>query len=290
LYKIIKKHIIIKLHGGLGNQLFQYSFARAYGLRNDCEVFIDKHTGFYNDSYKREYLLDQFKININESNSIFFKLYKISFIKKLMKLFCRFIFINEKSNSEFLSEYLDIQLNGFKIIQGYWQSPLYFNNFKEEIKDDLSITEKMSEITLAESKLINSHSVALCFRFFQEVENMERDISREIKYYINAIQLIEKHIRNPSFIIFCNDKKKAKKFINEYLPNLRNIKYISDKPNNKDAVQDLFLLTKCSNFILSPSTLHWWGAYLSENTNICIAGDSKIKKDITPEKWILLDA
>ena len=41
---------------------------------------------------------------------------------------------------------------------------------------------------------------------------------------------------------------------------------------NKAPAYDLYLMTLCKHFILSPSTLHYWAAYLSTNTNkICIA-------------------
>ena len=32
---------IIKIMGGLGNQMFEYAFAKAYSLINQCEVLLD---------------------------------------------------------------------------------------------------------------------------------------------------------------------------------------------------------------------------------------------------------
>ena len=40
----------------------------------------------------------------------------------------------------------------------------------------------------------------------------------------------------------------------------------------KDAAYDLYLMSLCKHFILSPSTMHYWGAFLSSNPNkICIS-------------------
>ena len=34
---------------------------------------------------------------------------------------------------------------------------------------------------------------------------------------------------------------------------------------NNDLAMDFYLFTLCKNFIVGPSTFHWWGAWLNEN-------------------------
>ena len=99
--------------------------------------------------------------------------------------------------------------------------------------------------------------------------------------------MIKNRIRNPHFFVFCNDIKFAKKFIKLNFIELKNVYFLSEKPKNVDAVQDLFLLTKFENFILSKSTLHWWGAYLSDNPKICI-GNSELGKDYFQSNWKMI--
>jgi len=280
---------IIKIYGGLGNQLFQYAFAKSYQLKNNCLVFLDCKTGFQNDKYKREYLLNQFSIQINEPRDFFFKFYKLKFFRILIKIFFKSIFVYQKKPfKKFNLDYLLNHKKKIKIFQGYWQSPLYFNQYSKNIKKDLNIKAKIKNKTIKESKLIKKNSIALCFRFFQEVKNLEKNfVQKEIVYYKKAIKLIKNKIKNPQFFVFCNDVKFAKKFIKLNFAELKNVYFLSEKPKNVDAVQDLFLLTKFENFILSKSTLHWWGAYLSNNPKICI-GNSELGKDYFQSNWMMI--
>lgn len=280
---------IVKIYGGLGNQLFQYAFAKAYQLKNKCKVSIDCSTGFQNEKYKREYLLNHFSIKLNEPRGLFFKFYKFRIFRILIKLLKPSIFLNQKPPfKKFRPMYLQDSFEKMKIFQGYWQSPIYFIKYSKIIKKDLNLKIKIKKNTIKESKLIKKNCIALCLRFFQEVEELKNNNSnKEILYYKKAIKLIKKKIKNPNFFVFCNDIKLAKKFIKLNFPKLNNIKYFSEKSKNVEAIQDLYLLTKFNNFILSKSTLHWWGAYLSETQNICI-GNSELGKDYFQSNWILI--
>jgi hypothetical protein len=55
--------LIVRIKGGLGNQLFCYAAARRLALVNDAELVIDDVTGFARDQqYRRRYMLDRFNI------------------------------------------------------------------------------------------------------------------------------------------------------------------------------------------------------------------------------------
>ena len=69
------------------------------------------------------------------------------------------------------------------------------------------------------------------------------------------------------------------------------------KAQVKNDVYDLYLMTLCKNFILSPSTYNYWGAYLSGNKNkICLAPPNiknksgyygfSNNKDVRPDWWL----
>jgi hypothetical protein len=52
--------IIVKVTGGLGNQLFQYALGRALSSRLSCELVLD--TSFYPQQTLRKYELNKFQI------------------------------------------------------------------------------------------------------------------------------------------------------------------------------------------------------------------------------------
>ena len=58
------RKVIVRLKGGLGNQLFCYAAARRLSLVNDAELVLDTVTGFeYDHLYKRTYSLAGFSIS-----------------------------------------------------------------------------------------------------------------------------------------------------------------------------------------------------------------------------------
>ncbi len=58
------KKVIVRLKGGLGNQLFSYSAARRLAYMNDAELVLDSRTGFFDDHrFKSQYFLDRFHVS-----------------------------------------------------------------------------------------------------------------------------------------------------------------------------------------------------------------------------------
>ena len=59
---------------------------------------------------------------------------------------------------------------------------------------------------------------------------------------------------------------------------------------NNDLAMDFYLFTLCKNFIVGPSTFHWWGAWLNENIKkICLRPkdmNPSNNKDFWPNYWI----
>ena len=55
-------------------------------------------------------------------------------------------------------------------------------------------------------------------------------------------------------------------------------------------MQDFFLMTQCKNFIVGPTSFHWWGAWLSNNDNkICVRPQDINPSNNTnfgPDSWI----
>lgn len=52
--------VVARIIGGLGNQMFIYATARALALRIDADLILDTQSGYKNDLFKRNFLLDSF--------------------------------------------------------------------------------------------------------------------------------------------------------------------------------------------------------------------------------------
>ena len=75
-------------------------------------------------------------------------------------------------------------------------------------------------------------------------------------------------------------------YLDKYFNN--NFLFVNNSNGNKD-LTDLYLLTQCKYFIISPSTFSWWGAWLSKRKNkICVRPNNlnvSNNKDFWPKDW-----
>ena len=105
-----------------------------------------------------------------------------------------------------------------------------------------------------------------------------------------GINFFERRFDDPKFFIWSNDFSGLK----ENFPSDKYV-FVNNKTHTDD-VYDLYLMTLCKNFIISPSTFSYWGAFLSNNKNKICLGPPNIKnksgyygfsnnKDIKPDWW-----
>lgn len=99
---------------------------------------------------------------------------------------------------------------------------------------------------------------------------------------------MEQIIPEPHFFVFTQDHEWAR--VNIKSEKCR-ITFIQEKDPQVGAVIDLWLMTLCRHYILSNSTLHWWGAWLIQNPNkkVIAPRDGWANNDILPPDWIPID-
>ena len=116
--------IVIRLTGGLGNQLFQYATGRAVALRNGCDLVLDIRPLELDPL--REYELHQFNIAARVCTPNELPPDKTSKIRYLFWRIGRDAkqrLVKEKSRG-FDPNVFDISAD--RILHGYWQCEKYF--------------------------------------------------------------------------------------------------------------------------------------------------------------------
>ena len=289
------RKIVIKIKGGLGNQLFEYAAARRLALVNDAELIIDDVTGFIRDSqFHRKYMLDRFNILARKATPAErlepFGRYR-SKAMKWLSYFRHFEKRNylEQEDCVFDERFLTLKVTGTVYLEGYWQSERYFKDVRHIIRNDLQIitpTDK-TNLNIAE-KIRNSQSVALHVRQFDAVNNNNtRNISTD--YYRRAIILMEERVKSPHYYIFSDDYRSV--YAKLDLPKGR-ATCISNNMGDENAYADLWLMSQCKNIITANSTFSWWGAWLAENPGKIIIAPknwyTRTEEDVCnllPEEW-----
>jgi hypothetical protein len=275
--------VIVKIMGGLGNQLFQYAYARSlkelgYDVFLDNTSFFDFEAHSQGTTY-RNYLLDNFEITINPANKNICKLFcdasKISIITRLFyKLKKVFILrLKDKNFSNcinFSPEVFNISNNTY--ISGYFQSEKYFIKIRDLLINELKLKK---EISFFDEENLFKNEKNIVAIHIRRGDYLSLGLDLNIEYYHEALRIIETKIQNPYFFIFSDDLDFCKNNLQ-----LINKKYSFININRQYTdCEEFILMSRCHHHIIANSSFSWWAAWLSHT----ITPDIHIV--IAPSKW-----
>lgn len=256
--------MILRLLGGLGNQLFIYAFGRALEINYEFDVSFDTYSGFKKDLYNRKFELDNFNVKIKTASlyeSLFYPINKRTRIGKNV-LYPGSILVEENDNfsiaalKELNKKYRNIYL------QGYYQKSEFFENIKEELKKEIVLTKPLSDKgKYFLDKIRNINSVAVHIRL------KERANKNNWGFYLDNINQLKKDLNNPQFFIFSDDIRLCKN-------NLASETFLIFIENTSGHLEDFWLMKNCKHFIISNSAFSWWASYLSSNDDTVIISHS----------------
>lgn len=288
--------IKLTFEGGLGNQMFQYTFGRYIESLFNEPVFFDISKYKFESNEEREFELFSFNLN-HQWKQLPLKRNRISRMGLQYILYCiitaPYIKLNSyriknQKNTIFNNAYQKlINSIGFyrvhygpykiphksiypvKTIRGHWFWPEMVKKMDTIIRKELKVIKPISETNQAflnQIKTTNSVGVHIRRGDYVTLGLVVCDIN----YYIKCIEKMKTLTNNPVFFIFSDDIKWVKENLK-----LKDTQLVFID-NNNSSPDDMRLLYSCNHFIMSNSTFSWWGAYLGECPN---------KKVIVPEFW-----
>ncbi len=279
--------IIVKMMGGIGNQMFQYAAGRRLSIKHktilklDLSFLLDR-TPRENFTY-RDYELGVFNIHENFVSPLEIKIFWVKQKLKLINL------VNEPQHY-FHESMSSISDNSYLV--GYWQSEKYFKDVEDTIRYEFNVKFKAEGINKKIAEEINScESVSVHIRRGDYVSNPETNKYHglcPLEYYQKALKKITSRIENPHFFIFSDDPEWAQKNLDFEHPS----KFITHNGAEK-SYEDMRLMSLCKHNIIANSSFSWWGAWLNRNPDkIVIAprkwfNDPSINTDdLIPESWM----
>lgn len=284
--------IIVRLKGGLGNQMFQYAAAVALAQRYGYPLVADQHSGFARDRiYQRKYALNYFPACQRSEkliNQLPFYLedlidrYAMRNQKSIIRKRPWGTFLKEKV-STFYPELLQKELIGNIWLDGYWQSERYFEDQMDYIAELYRVPPPAGESYLRlRDQLMNENAIAVGIRLYEEAPKKIYNYS-PFDFIQHAAQVLAGHIENPVFYLFCTIRKAIEGVLT--LPG--KVVYVTYDDGFNDEIASLWLLSQFQTHIISHSSFYWWGAWISEQniSNVRIHAHNLFDHSI-PSRWV----
>lgn len=296
--------IIVKLFGGLGNQMFQYAFGRALSLRFRVPLKLDL-SWFENVNEvvaKRNFELHAYALQCEFAGRREVAQYdrqpgRICWrnrLGKILGLSSGQRYMEKDSLVDPNIEKLDYRRNVY--LEGYWQNPKYFEGERKLLMQDLEVKTPMDQANENTARsIMNSNSVSVHIRRGDYVAIPHVARFHGVcppDYYERAFQAVGSKVRDPNFFIFSDDSDWAR--ANLKIP--PHATWVSHNPTSQ-GWEDLRLMKLCQHHIIANSTFSWWGAWLCENPGkIVIAPQEWFRdpeanaqtRDLIPPNWIRL--
>jgi hypothetical protein len=259
--------ISCKLQGGLGNQLFQIYTTISYAISSENKFF------FYNVHELKNSITNRYTYWNTFLSSL------KPFLRELEPInTANLLVIKEKG---FIYSPLPVNREQkMKILNGYFQSPKYFDECLHTINRLLKIDSFKIIMSNRFSELINEdHPISMHFRLGDYKKLPEHFIILGEDYYKPAIRCILDIMQTnkAKILYFCenSDAEEVEKMICLLKIEFQEVTFERADPLLEDWEQ-LILMSICRYNIIANSTFSWWGAYLNSYRH---------KKVVYPLKW-----
>ena len=252
--------IKVQLHGRMGNQLFQYSFAYLLAKRN--------RTLFLLDIQKNKFYLDCFELSFPHN---------FLFNKKILRLYGWLVRkIKLKNNQNFLDLKTKFELpqaKGSTSYNGYFQDADLMESDKESLKKIFAIKKSYQKVFQEKYGYLFSQNkiLVISMRLGQDYKNFilpdlnNAKVFLPNEWYTTLLSKIEKEY--DSVLIISDEIEDAKLILGEKFSYI----FIDDSPEIQ-----FQMMMNANGCIIGNSSYSWWGGFLNEK---------KGKKIYAPKYW-----
>ncbi len=290
--------VIVRLMGGLGNQMFQYAAARSLADRHRVELKLDIFDFEYHRL--RRYELGNFQIRAefasrDDVRSLGIDIKRLSLYGRLKR---RFLPILSKSVFREETMAYDPKIESITLpvyLDGYWQSEQYFVFNKDAIQNDFRLVNQLDELNgeiLAQIKATNAVSLHVRRSDYVSDSKTRKVLNLcSLDYYRSAVNYISESVREPHFFVFSDDHSWVQENLGFVVP--RTFVTVNSSQNG---VFDMMLMQNCKYHIIANSSFSWWGAWLNSAPDKIViapkkwfANDMQLHaNDLIPSSWIKL--
>lgn len=294
--------ILVRLLGGLGNQMFQYAAGRSLADRLGAELVLDPTllSGAIPGITPRTYALSPFSLRARTATAQEVVRYQLGDMRWRAVLKKRLIgrhaglrwvrYFGRRFNPRILN------LPDNTCLAGNFQSERYFASIASELRADLSFREPVGSTDAAVLEMIGAqkNSVSVHIRRGDYAANPQvRQVHGllPVAYYERCADYVAAEHVGAHFFVFSDDPEWAKANLHLRHPH----SYVA-RQVDVGAHHDLRLMTQCCHHIIANSSFSWWGAWLAQGRDKAVLcplqwfADSRQQGDVVPEGWLKVDA
>lgn len=267
---------IIRMTGGLGNQMFQYALYLKLCSMGKEVKFDD--VAEYQVPDARPIMLWVFGISYPKASAVEINQITDGFLKLShrirRKLFGRRSLEYHEKDCNFDEQVLKKEP---AYLTGYFQSEKYFKDIEAQVRKTFVFSDKIWKGINPDTKrrmkgyleqIGSTTAAALHVRrgdYLTTSEVFGGICTQE--YYVRAIKRLLKDVPDAVFFVFSNDTK----WVKEWIPGLckqgaleGTDRFVVIEGTTEDTgYLDLLLMSRCRHYILANSSFSWWGAYLN---------------------------
>jgi Glycosyl transferase family 11 len=297
--------VIVHIKGGLGNQMFQYAAGLAVARRTGSSLKLDT-TWF--DAYKnRPFTLRAWHVNEAEAtkNELeFFGVYIpenrwMGRARRVRRYLLKRWLVSRIYNQpgHHYDPGIVVQTSPI-LLNGYFQSELFFSSIADEIRSVFRPREPMSGSSQAMLQTIESTEwpVALHVRRGDYVKNPGAYLVHGITspdYYRRAIAMIDNLSGGRAHYFVFSDEPAAVLDVLGAMERRTLVSGNADRP-----WEDVTLMAACCSNVMANSSFSWWGAWLNSHPDKIVIAPRRWfqpdtllvlnTRDLIPDGWITI--
>ncbi len=260
--------------GGLGNQLFQYSYV--HYIKKNCtknySLKIVKNTKERSDRNYQLDILTKFCSHVSYTQNSNKSIQTIENILRILPKELNFVkkkFYKSESKSFEFEPLKPTGLKELSIVRGYFQNWKYVDSVFDEIGPEIERVFKNVKVNVNN---FPKNFIGVHVRRGDSKFNLNIFGTLTSNYYSNLLQ--ENQFPNIPIILFTDDLSGARDVIAKIKP------AITIGPDSLSEWETLYLMTRATYLITANSTFSWWGGYLGKKIG-------RIEKVYLPNPWFL---
>jgi len=291
--------IIVRIMGGLGNQMFQYAFGRRLADGLGVPLRLDITPFRVRD--KRRYELCDLRIEGAFASDREIARARLGRFARVRGPAGRVFPSLAPGPGRLVRERgfpFDPSMLGLRdgaYLEGYWQSERYFDTVADRLRADfVPRTPLRGRAAEMAEGMRHGDSVSLHVRrgdYVSEPSVSAVHLVCDEAYYVRCLEYLARRLVAPRFYVFSDEPAWARDNLRIPFPTT----VVADCYDTTN-IQDMWLMTHCRHHVIANSSFSWWGAWLDSRPSKVVLmprrwfrdREPEYSADIRPKGWVAL--